>query len=83
MAFAKLFGSGDNQVLVKIDSNDNGPEVRFYTEPPGMGVCSFAAGFSDSDEGWDRAEALFDSVTEEKARDFIKKALDSMLNNAV
>lgn len=74
MAFAKLFGSDDNQVLVMIDSGDDGPEVRLSFKPQEMGVCSFAARYDDTDEGWDSAEAFFDSVTEEVARKIVANA---------
>jgi hypothetical protein len=68
MTFAKLFGTGDDQVLVKIDSNEKGPEVRFYFKPRGMGVCALASSFEDSDEGWDAAEEAFAQVDEATAR---------------
>lgn len=80
MAFAKLFGSDDNQVLVMIDSGDDGPEVRFSFKPQEMGVCSFAARYDDTDEGWDSAEAFFDSVTEEAARNIVAKASRDLAN---
>ncbi len=65
--FAKLYQRGDEQLLVKIEGADEGPEVRFYFEPEGFGVCSFSLGFDDNDEGWDKAESFFDKVEEEMA----------------
>ena len=72
--FAKLYGAPDDQVLVKIDRADDGPEVRFYFEPKGLGICSFALGFPDTDAGWGAAESVFDAVDESKAREAIVKA---------
>lgn len=68
MAFAKLFETKEyGQILVKIDANDEGdPEVRFFAEPPLLGVCSWAVSFEGMD-AWARAEAAFEGVTEEKA----------------
>lgn len=71
--FAKLYGTDQDQVLVKVDSNDEGePEIRFYTKPEGFGLCSLAISFEDSDEdsdkGWDRAYKALKEMTEEKAR---------------
>jgi hypothetical protein len=68
MAFAKLWGENDKQILLKIDSGDEGPELRVFFEPPGLGVCSCAINFEDSDEGWSAAEKAFGDFTEEAAR---------------
>lgn len=74
MAFAKLYGEGDGQILVKVDSGENGdPEVRFYFQPEDLGVCSFSMHFEDSDDGRDAAEAAFGRVTHESARELINK----------
>lgn len=78
MAFAKLYGDDDKQVLVKLDAADDGPEIRFYFQPPDLGVCSVAVGFPDSDEGWDKAEAVFDATTEEGARRVVEKQMAQM-----
>ncbi|WP_426427357.1 hypothetical protein [Pseudomonas palmensis] len=44
--FAKLFEFTDiGQVLVKLDDGDDGPEVRTYFVPDGLGVCSIAMTF--------------------------------------
>ena len=70
MAFEKLFESAKyGQLLAKIDRSDEtgAPELRWYAEPPGLGVCSFALGFSDDDDGWDKAEAAFERATLEEA----------------
>lgn len=64
MTFARLFDRpGFGQVLAKLDTNDDGaPELRWYAEPPGLGVCSIGLQFEDSDKGWDSAErALADA----------------------
>lgn len=78
MSFAKLYGEGDDQVLVMLGKHpdDDSPEVRFYTVPPGLGVCSIAAGYEDSEEGWDAAEAAFARTDEELARGMVSKLLE-------
>lgn len=86
MAFAKLFGNDDNQVLVKLDtSEDGGPEVRFFVKPDGLGVCSQAAEYEDSDEGWDKAEAFFAGIDEKRALEAgeqLKALLAEMMSEA-
>lgn len=79
-AFAKLFGAPDNQVLVKLDADpeSHAPEVRIYFQPPSLGVCSFALGFPDSEEGWDKAEAAFAAMDEAEARRGIQLACAEM-----
>ncbi len=59
--FCRLFETSTHgQILVKLDRNDEGiPEVRYYMQPPNLGVCSVALSFSDDDEGWDLAENAF------------------------
>jgi hypothetical protein len=68
--FAKLFETDDNQVLVKIDSGEDGnPEIRFYCEPEGFGICSAAVSFKDdSYKSWNSAKRLFDSIDAAKAQ---------------
>jgi len=62
--FAKIFESEiHGQLLVKIDSGDDGPEVRTFFQPKNLGVCSLAVGFKDTDSGWDSAEELFSRVS--------------------
>ncbi len=74
--FCKLFGTDNDQVLVKLDSNDDGfPEVRIYFEPPDLGVCAAAFSWNDSDTGWDTAEKTFADITEAKAREIVAAQL--------
>ena len=62
--FAKLYETKLGQILVKLDAGDETEaEVRFYTEPEGLGVCSLALGFND----WDKAEEAFKNVDEARA----------------
>lgn len=67
--FAKLFNAKEHgQIVVIIQSNDEDkPEVRFFFKPEGLGVCSTALVFDDSDAGWDECEQFFDSIDEEQA----------------
>lgn len=69
MKFAKLFELPRyGQVLLKFDADDEGkPELRWYVQPPELGVCSIAVSFNDTDQGWDQAETAFDSATDEHA----------------
>lgn len=90
--YAKSFYTDKGQILVKIDqgtshNNDNtGDEVRFYLKPEGLGVCSTAVNFSDTDDGNKAAQQLFDTVTEEialKAIEEITSFSNSMLGEHV
>lgn len=68
--FCKLFETQKHgQILVKLDegTDDSVAEVRFYVQPPGLGVCSFAAGFDNNTDAWDKAEAMFARVDEAEA----------------
>lgn len=79
--FAKLFEFDDiGQVLVKLDDGDKGPEIRFYFQPDGLGVCSCAiSNFGgDEDTQWDLAERGFERVDEEKARSLVSGMLEQI-----
>lgn len=78
--FAKLFEFDDiGQVLVKLDSGEDGPEVRFYFHPEGFGVCSMAVNFKgDEDAQWDAAEAAFELVDAAKAESMVAETLKSI-----
>lgn len=67
--FCKLFEHAEyGQILVKIDKDeDEMPEVRFYAQPKGLGVCSVAVSFTDDDEGWSSADELFAKVDKDRA----------------
>lgn len=79
--FAKLFGGDSDQVLVKLDMNEDGnPEVRVYFEPEGFGVCSIAIGWNDdSDESWNLATKAFKKMDERSARALYADSLKRMM----
>lgn len=72
--FAKLYGTDNDQVLVKIGDDANGdPEVRVFFRPKGLGICSFALGWDDdSAVSLEKAEAFFDAIDEDKARKIVE-----------
>ncbi|WP_026600524.1 hypothetical protein [Methylomonas sp. 11b] len=77
--FAKLYGPDDHQVLVKLDEGDEGPEVRFYFKPAGLGICSSALIFKDdTDDAWEKAEAAFASIDEQKAMAVVGEIKESL-----
>ena len=74
--FAKLFRNEEvGQVLVMLDTGDEGPEVQFHLKPKGLGVCVIKLGFPDTDGGWECAEEAFASVDQEKAFTIARDAL--------
>jgi hypothetical protein len=82
--FAKLFETSDyGQICVMQGKNDeDAPEIRFYVQPPGLGVCSFAMGFDDSDDGFDKADAAFEKVDLAMARVAAKSVFDMIKDPA-
>jgi len=75
--FAKLFDTDHGQILVKLDAGEEAePEVRFYVKPDGLGVCSLALKFKDTDEGWDAAELVFDKIDKERAIAAVADVID-------
>lgn len=77
--FAKLFETELGQVLVKIDSGDEGPELRVFFKPDGLGVCSVVlTGYKDDDKGWDAAEKAFEGLDESIATGIAREAIESI-----
>jgi len=78
--YAKLYETEVGQVLVKLDASPDEvkPEVRFFFEPSGLGVCSIAILFSDDDEGWDKAEKLFNTTDEISATRIVVEAINQV-----
>ncbi|MXS82257.1 hypothetical protein [Nitrosomonas oligotropha] len=75
--FAKLFETGVGQILVKKDSGKEGPEVRFYFQPEGLGVCSVALdGFGDDENGWDAVDKAFEQIDAETAVNVVRPAIN-------
>jgi hypothetical protein len=71
--FAKIYETEETgQVLMKVDQGDEGPEVRFYFVPEGLGVCSMAMQYKDTGEGWEKADKFFEEMTEDRAIEFAK-----------
>ena len=79
--FAKLFETDLGQILVKIDEGDNGPEIRYYFEPEGLGLCSIALQFADDEDGeaWDKADSAFQKTDEGVAMSIVKRIVDPFL----
>jgi hypothetical protein len=81
MTFCKIFGTGDQQRLVKVDSTarGNAPEVRIYFQPSGLGLCSIAFQWDDnSDKSWDLAEAAFARMDAERVETLVQAQIDLM-----
>jgi hypothetical protein len=77
--FAKLFQFEDlGQVLVKLDEEESGPEIRLYFQPPGLGVCSSAFSYSDDQHGdaWDKAELAFETMCETRAHSIVSELIE-------
>ncbi|WP_426747237.1 hypothetical protein [Pseudomonas aeruginosa] len=76
--FAKLFEFEDlGQVLVMLDRGDDGPEVRLYFKPDGLGVCSVACSNfpGGEDEQWDHAEKGFTTVNSQGVHEIVDEAM--------
>lgn len=68
--FAKIFGDGDAQVLVKRGQNNNGDElVTFYARVDGVGVRDYTTTFQRNQTAASDAEMFFAAITEDMAND--------------
>jgi hypothetical protein len=60
MKFAKMF---DNKrygqiVMIRAQNQEGAPEIRFFVQPDGYGVCSFSIGWND-DQAEQKADEAF------------------------
>lgn len=78
--FAKLYGTDDDQILVKMDEVDSSPEIRFFFQPNGLGVCSFALSFTHGDpaKAGEMCEEAFAKVTEASARELVRATVEQL-----
>lgn len=67
--FAKLFEFEDiGQVLAVLKDGEEGPEIRYFVMPTGLGVCEIASSWEDDEEGLSLAKKTFEGIDEERAR---------------
>lgn len=78
--FAKLFNTKAGQILVKKDSEEDGPEIRIYFEPNGLGICSISFNWSKDDEmtAWDKVDRTFEMLDEAKCVALVNKTINEM-----
>ena len=79
--FAKLFNTEKYGQIVVIQqgSDDAGGEIRFFFQPAGLGVCSLAMSFKDSDAGWDACDRAFEKVDEAMAINAVRDTCEHFL----
>lgn len=73
--FARLFGDGENQVVVMVDTNDDGkPCVKTTFDPQHelLGLTSFNITFRDSDDGWKAAYDVMDGLIEKNVMNLVE-----------
>jgi len=81
--FAKVYETEKyGQILAKIDSaetdNESGAEVRFYFHPEGLGVCSVALFFPDTDKGWDGSDKFFLGLDREQCENIVGPSFEKV-----
>lgn len=84
MKFAKIFESKKlGQVIIMKKQTELGaPELRFFFQPEGFGVCEFAIGFNDDDATESRFEEAYKEMTPQIAYEIIDGYLKHMTAQA-
>lgn len=84
MKFAKIFENKRlGQVIIMKKQTDLGaPEIRFFFQPEGFGVCEFAIGFNDQDASESRFAEAYDEMTPQIAYEIINGYLKHMTAQA-
>lgn len=72
LTFAKVFNvKRYGQIVVLKKQNDEGaPELRFFCQPEGYGVCSFALGWND-DNSETRVHQAFEQIVMREAIEIV------------
>ena len=65
MAFTKIFTTKryPQIVVMKRQDSQGAPEIRFYFEGKGYGVCEFGIGFMDGDDAQAKLDQAFKELT--------------------
>lgn len=84
MKFAKLFAGKryEQIVIMKKQTAEGAPEIRFYFTVEGFGVCEFAIGFADDDADESRFEQAFREMTPQIATEIIDGYMAHMTASA-
>ena len=84
MKFAKIFENKrlGQVIIMKKQTELGAPEIRFFFQPEGFGVCEFAIGFNDQDATESRFAEAYDEMTPQIAYEIIDGYLKHMTAQA-
>jgi len=84
MKFAKIFENKrlGQVIIMKKQTELGAPELRFFFQPEGFGVCEFAIGFNDQDATESRFEEAYNEMTPQIAYEIIDGYLKHMTAQA-
>jgi hypothetical protein len=84
MKFAKIFENKrlGQVIIMKKQTELGAPELRFFFQPEGFGVCEFAIGFNDQDASESRFTEAYDEMTPQIAYEIIDGYLKHMTAQA-
>ena len=84
MKFAKVFEVKrlGQIVIMKKQTEIGAPELRFFFQPEGFGVCEFAIGFNDQDATESRFDEAYREMTPQIATEIIDGYLAHMTAKA-
>jgi hypothetical protein len=84
MKFAKIFENKrlGQVIIMKKQTELGAPELRFFFQPEGFGVCEFAIGFNDQDASESRYAEAYDEMTPQIAYEIIHGYLKHMTAQA-
>ena len=84
MKFAKVFEVKrlGQIIIMKKQTEIGAPELRFFFQPKGFGVCEFAIGFNDQDASESRFEEAYREMTPQIATEIIDGYLAHMTAKA-
>jgi hypothetical protein len=84
MKFAKIFENKrlGQVIIMKKQTELGAPELRFFFQPEGFGVCEFAIGFNDQDATESRFAEAYEEMTPQIAYEIIDGYLKHMTAQA-
>lgn len=78
MEFAKLFGSGEDQIAIILDQSETRPGINFFFQPPYLGLRRYFMTYAATDDGRRAAREYFDKMSEDVARMELEKGFSAI-----
>lgn len=84
MKFCRTFDVPRYQqiVMIKKQSEEGAPEIRFFFQPEGYGVCNFGIGWNDDEDAEKKSEEAFSKMVPREVIEIVDGYMKHMQSKA-